>query len=88
MKKIKVVFNSIAIIAALGAALATRYYTQQQDKPQYIPINNTYQPTGEYGVDYNCYDSDKVCTYYQADSASQPGEYVPAKRGWYVPVKK
>jgi len=88
MKKIKVVFNSIAIVAALGAALATRYYTQLQDKPQYIPIDSTYQPAGEYGVDYNCYDSNKVCTYYKADSGNQAGKYVPGTRGLYMPVKK
>jgi hypothetical protein len=89
MRRIKVLLNTTAILVAIVAALATRYYIKDQDEPQYIHINNTYQPAGEYGVDYNCYRAEEgVCTYYLADSINQPGEFLPARKGLYKAVEK
>lgn len=79
--------NVSAIVLAIAAALATGYYTNEQDKPQYIPVNNSYQPAGEYGVDYNCHQADSICTYYALDSIEQPGEFAPARKGRYQAIQ-
>jgi hypothetical protein len=87
MKKIKILLNSIAIAIAIAGALATRLYMQHNDQAQYIPENDTYKPVGDFGIDYNCYDSQNVCTYYQPDSVAHPKEYLPYRNGQFVPLK-
>ena len=88
MKKIKIVLNAIAITAAIGGALATRFYTRHENHQQYVPANNAYIPAGEYGIDYNCFDSNGVCTYYQPDSLHHPNQYLPCKKGRHEPIQK
>lgn len=88
MKRIKIMLNAFAITIAIAGAFATRYYMQENDKPQYIPVNNSYKPAGDFGIDYNCYDSNMVCTFYQPDSVARPKEYLPLRKGQYVPVSK
>lgn len=83
MKKLKVILNAIAITVAIGGAFATHYYMNDA-RPQYIPVNNTFEPAGDYGIDYNCVDSPEVCTYYQLDSVARPEEYLPYRKGKYV----
>jgi hypothetical protein len=87
MLKIKVILNALAITVAIGGALATHYY-MHDNRPQYIPELNTFKPAGNYGIDYNCVDSPEVCTYYQPDSVAHPQEYLPYRKGRYVPAGK
>ena len=88
MKKIKIILNTLAITIAIAGAFATRMYMQENDQPQYIPVNNTYNSAGVFGVDYNCLDSNMVCTFYITDSVARPQQYVPYRRGQYIPLKK
>jgi hypothetical protein len=88
MKRIKIVLNAIAITVAIAGALATRFYTKQEDQPQYIPCNNTYLPAGEYGIDYNCFDSAGECTFYRPDSLNHPNQFLPCKRGRYQAIHR
>jgi hypothetical protein len=88
MQKIKILLNAVAVIVAVGGALITYSYTGKENQPQYIPYNNSYQPAGEFGVDYRCYESDSVCTYYQPDSVNNATFLLPCRKGQYVPVSK
>ena len=88
MKKIKIILNSIAITIAITGAFATRLYMQHNDQTQFIPVNDTYKPVGDFGIDYNCYDSQNVCTFYQPDSVARPKEYLPFRKGQFIPIKK
>lgn len=88
MKRIKIILNTLAITVAIAGALASRFYMQKHDQPQYIPVNNTYEAVGDFGVDYNCYDSNRVCTFYLADSVARHKEYLPYRKGQYIPLKK
>ena len=84
MKKIKIILNAIAITAAISGAFATRY-CMQNNSSQYIPVNNTFKPAGEFGIDYKCYDSQDTCTYYQPDPVASPYKFLPYSEGQYVP---
>ncbi|MBO9200967.1 MULTISPECIES: DUF6520 family protein [Niastella] len=86
MKKIKIALNVTAITIAIAGALATRFYLNDNDQPQYIPVNNSFKPAGELGVNYNCHDSTDTCTYYQPDPVGHPLQYLPARQGVYVPT--
>jgi hypothetical protein len=88
MKKIKIILNALAITIAIAGAFATRHYMQEDGQSQYIPVNNTYKAVGDFGVDYNCYDSNIVCTFYLPDTVARPKEYLPYRRGHYVPLNK
>lgn len=84
MKRIKIILNATAITIAIAGAFATRMYMQNNDHPQYIPVNNSYKPVGEFGVHYDCHDASGVCTYYRPDSVAHPQEYLPYRKGKYV----
>lgn len=88
MKRIKIVLNALAITIAVAGAFATRFYMHENEKPQYIPVNNAYKPAGDFGINYNCCDSNIVCTFYKPDSVARPNEYLPFQTGWYVPLHK
>lgn len=88
MKKIKVVLNSIAILAAIGGAFAGRLCNICEEQTQYIPVNSSYERVGEFGIDYNCAFGTGVCTYYYADSLNNPGVLLPCREGRYEPVQK
>lgn len=88
MKKAKIALNGAAIIVAIAGALATRFCMQPQNHQQYIPANDGYMPAGEYGVDYNCYESANTCTFYRPDSVNRFAEFAPYRKGQYVPVDK
>jgi len=87
MKKIKIILNAIAITIAIAGAFATRYY-MKENSSQYIPVNDTFKPVGDFGFDYKCYDSKNICTYYQPDSVARPEEYLPYRKGQYAPLNK
>jgi hypothetical protein len=87
MKKIKVVLNSVAILAAIGGAYATSLCSACEEQTQYIPTNNTYHKAGEYGIDYNCSFGSGSCTFYYADTSGR-GQLRPCREGLYTPVNK
>lgn len=87
MKKVKIVLNVAAITLAIAGALATRF-CMPENHPQYIPVNDSFVPAGEYGIDYNCYESIDDCTFYRPDSIKRSAEYSPYRKGQYVPVNK
>lgn len=87
MKRIKIILNATAITIAIAAAFATRF-CMQDDSPQYIPVNDTFQAVGNFGIDYNCCDSKNTCTFYQPDSVAHPKEFLPYRKGQFVPIKK
>jgi hypothetical protein len=88
MKKIKVLLNSIAILAAIGGAFATSFCWQCEEQVQYIPVDNTYNQAGEYGVDYTCSFGLGTCTYYYTDTAGKAGRLAPCREGQFTPVHK
>ncbi len=89
MKKIKIIFNALAItVAIIGSSCHPVLYARRLYQPQYIPVNNTMQPVGDFGIDYNCYDTNIVWTFYKPDSVARPKEYLPYRKGQYVPLKK
>jgi len=88
MKRIKVILNTTAITLAIAGAFATRYYMQDNNQPQFIPVNNSFKPVGDFGIDYDCHDSTEVCTFYQPDSVARPKEYLPYQKGKYVPANQ
>jgi hypothetical protein len=88
MKKVKIVLNVTAITLAIAGALATRFCMQPENHPQYVPANGGYMPAGQYGVEYNCYESTDDCTFYQPDSVNRPTEFESYRKGRYVPVSK
>jgi hypothetical protein len=87
MKKIKIILNAFAITAAIAGAFATRF-CMQNTTSQYIPVNDTFQPAGDFGVDYKCHESTNTCTYYQPDSVARPATFLPYRKGEYVPIKQ
>jgi hypothetical protein len=87
MKRVKIILNSIAITIAIAGAFATRF-CMQDNTSQYIPVNDTFKPVGDFGIDYNCYDSQSTCTYYQPDSVVHPEKYLPYQKGQFMPANE
>ncbi len=86
MKRIKLILNITAITLAIAGAVASSLYMQENEQPQYIPVNNSFTPAGDFGTDYNCHDSVGTCTYYQPDPVACPQQYSPQRKGKYVLV--
>ena len=86
MRKIKIVFMSIAVIAAVGSALAGKPDSSCEDFPQYYKTAFGYAPAGDFGVSYYCLNTAGVCTYYRPNPVTQPNTYVPCRLGIYQPV--
>ena len=83
MKRIKLILIGSAIVVAVASSFATTKYQTCQYYPQYRFINNTYQPAGQEGTDYLCWDIAGYCTYYKPGIASP---YIPCKTGAYIPL--
>lgn len=86
MNKIKMALIAAAILAGVGGAFATRPCAQCEHNPQFIPSGQGYVQVGEYGVDYICYTSVGICTYYQDDPWGRPNRFVPCRFGGYTPI--
>lgn len=84
MRKMKTIFLSVAIVLAVGAALATNS-KRTCPQPEYYKIGNNYFPAGGIeGIDYSCESAPgSVCTYYIDKST---GQYRQCRRGKYVPL--
>jgi hypothetical protein len=62
MKKIKLMIMSLAILASVGGAFATRPGGDCRTAQQYY-FAGGYSPTGVWGTNYVCDQSTNVCTY-------------------------
>ena len=79
MRKRKIITMSIAVVLAVGAAMATKSKAPCSSLPQYYKSGNNFYPAGIEGYDYVCeWDHFGTCTYY-FDAAS--GTYRPCKAG-------
>jgi hypothetical protein len=82
MKKIKVIFISIAVSLAIGGAFgATNFKAPCEYMTQYILYNGNYVQAGTYGLDYFCVGSLGVCTWYKPWPTS---DWYPCRAGTYV----
>ena len=84
MNKIKMAFIAIAILTAVGGAFATTC-TACDSADQYIYTGNGYSRVGTYGVNYDCYVTGGICTFYKPDPFAQPNVYAPCHEGLYTP---
>lgn len=79
MRKMKIIMMSVAVVLAVGAAMATKAKALCSSQPQYYKVGNTYYPAGIEGYDYVCeWDHFGTCTYYY-DPGSKT--YQPCKAG-------
>jgi len=85
MNKIKLAFIAIAILTAVGGAFATRPCVQCEINQQYYWNGQAYIQTGIDGINYYCYDTGGVCTYYRPNPG-QPNYYAPCVTGAYTPL--
>lgn len=84
MNKIKMAFIAIAILAAMGGAFATRPCLECSYSPQYVWNGSMYVQVGQYGVDYTCYITGGICTFYRPNPMAQPNVYAPCHEGAYT----
>ncbi|WP_205512344.1 hypothetical protein [Longitalea arenae] len=85
MNKIKMAFIAIAILAAVGGAFATRPCLSCEYSQQYIWNGSSYTPVGEYGIDFDCWVSSGICTFYRPEPVLKPNMYSPCHMGVYAP---
>ena len=73
MKKVKLVFIALALLAGIGGAVASRPDNACEAYPQYYWTGASYQPVqGTYGIGWYCeWNPGSTCTYYRP-SMSQP----------------
>lgn len=81
MTKLKWILMSIAILTAVGGAVASAKSAVCESFPQYVRYAGMYMYAGVEGQDYYCYPSAGVCTYWLPNP---PNGYVPCKTGAYV----
>lgn len=84
MNKIKLAFIAVAILAAVGGAFATTSCGQCEYSTQYYFNGGGYVEAGEWGVDFDCYVTGGICTYYKPDPIGQPNYYAPCHLGEFV----
>lgn len=85
MKKIKLVFVSIAVSCALTAAFATTHFKAPCEyMTQYRLYNGSYVLAGTYALDYFCIGSLGVCTWYKPWPTS---DWTPCRTGTYYPIE-
>jgi hypothetical protein len=84
MKKIKLVLMTLAVIIAVGGALATTRVTACSDRPQFYQAFGYFFPAGQYGEDYYCVQSSGYCTWYQPNPIGNPNWYVPCRTGFFI----
>ena len=85
MRKIKILLISAAVVTAVSSALAGRINPLCEDYPQYYLSGGSYLPAGRYGVDYICWSTAGVCTYYLPDP-SQPSQFWPCRTGAFLKI--
>jgi hypothetical protein len=84
MKKIKVLFITLAITGAIGAAFATMVVKAPCEySTQYRLYNGSYVLAGQYAIDYYCVGTLDVCTWYKPWPSS---DWTPCRTGTYLPL--
>lgn len=81
MKKVRILFTAIAVVAAVGGAIAMRPCQSCTGQPQYYFDSGMYLPVpGEFPLDYNCGTGSpqNTCTFTKSGST-----YVPCRLGLY-----
>jgi hypothetical protein len=86
MKKAKLVFIAIALVAGIGGAFATRPDPGCEGTQQYYWGGGGYVPIqGQYGVTWYCISDPSVtCSYYRPNPMN--AVYVACRIGLYRPV--
>lgn len=84
MRKLKVILMSVAVMTAIGSALAGNKRLFCEDQPQYYRGAGGYQPAGQFGVDYVCLGGVGICTYYRPNPVLLPNTYLPCRFGFYT----
>ena len=82
MKKFKIIFISIAIVAGVAGAFASNRQAMCESYPQYFKWGNSYFAAGNYGVDYTCLSGPGNCTWYQPNPYD-PNSYAPCRTGQF-----
>lgn len=80
MTKLKWILMSIAILTAVGGAVASANRAVCESFPQYVRYAGVYMSAGVEGQTYYCYGSAGVCTYWLPNP---PNGYQPCKTGAY-----
>lgn len=83
MKKIRWFLMSVAIMTAVGGAVAASTQAPCTIQQQYYRFAGQYFPAGGYGVEYYCFNGAGICTYWKPNPAN-PNGYVPCRLGAYV----
>ncbi|AXY74370.1 hypothetical protein D3H65_10445 [Paraflavitalea soli] len=79
MRKIRIIMLSMAVVVAMGGAMATSSKAPCSSLPQFFKNGNNFYPAGIEGFDYVCeFGHFSTCTYYY-DSVS--ATYKPCKSG-------
>jgi hypothetical protein len=86
MNKVKLAFIAVAILTAVGGAFATRPCLPCYNNTQYYWNGQAYIDAGEFGVDFDCWVTGGVCTYYKPDPMGQPNYYAPCHEGAWSPL--
>ena len=85
MNKIKLALIATAILTGVGGAFATKTCSCEV-ATQYYFNGSGYTPAGEYGMDFDCFITAGVCTFYRPNPFSQPNYYAPCHEGAYQPL--
>ena len=84
MRKIRIFLMSAAVFIAVSTALAGKNRFDCVDSPQFYKTSaGGYSPAGEFGVDYFCWNTAGVCTYYRPNPIGQPNTYLPCRLGTF-----
>ena len=81
--KIKFIFIVLAIILALGGAVASKV-DDCENYPQYRKMGSTYVLAGQYGYNFACLDLGGVCTYYKPNPFVEV--YLPCRTGAFQAI--
>ena len=82
MKKVRILFTAIAVVAAVGGAIAMRPCQACTTQQQYYFESGMFLPVpGAYPIDYNCQANmpQNTCTFTKSGSS-----YVPCRIGQFV----
>jgi hypothetical protein len=85
MRKIRILFVSIAVVTAVGGAFASKEKAPCEYMTQYFNNNGSYTMAGTYGLDYFCVGAVGVCTWYKPWPGS---DWTPCKAGYYLPIEE
>lgn len=88
MRGIKTILIAVAVLTAVGGALAAKKPVNSCEySTQYYLVGSTYVEAGTIGENYYCWTSPPdICTYYKPDPVWQPNYYEPCYDGLYEEI--